>query len=132
MGSWNWVGDTGMKTSVLHTLEGYIGNTYLLPLFKPLNDGTLPLSTYQAGNGNGSHYYYNIVQFVSVKLIYVDNKSVVVEPSATVLNPDWVILSTPAVPAGVASGTGSGTGSVTGGGGTGSFGTTFLPPKLTQ
>ena len=36
MGSWNWVGDTGMKTSVVHTLSGYVGDTFLLPLFKPL------------------------------------------------------------------------------------------------
>ena len=34
MGSWNWVGDTGMKTAVLHTLDAYVGQTYLLPLFK--------------------------------------------------------------------------------------------------
>ena len=119
MGSWNWIGDTGMKTSVLHTLSGYIGNTYLLPLFKPLNDGTLPLSTYQAGNGNGSHYYYNIVQFVSVKLVYVDNKSVVVEPSATTLNPIWVVPSSQPTPAGT-------------GNGNSSHATTFEPPKLSQ
>ena len=40
MGSWNWVGDTGMKTSVVHTIENYVGDTYPIPLFKPLNDGT--------------------------------------------------------------------------------------------
>ena len=78
LGSWNWVGDTGMKTSVLHTLEGYVGDTFILPLFQPLN-GT-PGSAYTAGNGNGSHYYYNIVKFVAVQIIYVDNKSVIVQP----------------------------------------------------
>ena len=118
MGSWNWVGDTGMKTSVLHTLSGYVGDTYLLPLFKPLNP--TPGSAYTAGSGNGSHYYYNIVQFVSVKITYVDNKSLVVQPSATVLNPNWVTFSS-SVPAG----TGSGSASTTNA-------TTFAPPKLSQ
>jgi len=117
MGSWNWVGDTGMKTSVLHTLEGYVGNTYLLPLFKPLNGAAG--SSYTAGNGNGSHYYYNIVQFVSVKLIYVDNKSLMVEPSAQVLNFNQVISQGAATPAG------TGSSSTT-------LATTFAPPKLTQ
>jgi hypothetical protein len=120
MGSWNWIGDTGLKTSVLHTLSGYVGNTYLLPLFKPLDDGTAPGAVYTAGNGNGSHYFYNIVQFVSVKITYVDNKSLVVEPSATVINPNWVLLSS-SVPAGTGSGSNSTKGS-----------TTFAPPKLTQ
>ncbi len=118
MGSWNWIGDTGMKTSVLHTLENYQGDTFLLPLFQPLN-GT-PGSSYTAGNGQGANYYYNIVQFVSVKVVYVDNKSVVVQPSATVLNPNWVILSS-AAPAG----TGTGSASTTNA-------TTFAPPKLSQ
>ena len=118
MGSWNWVGDTGMKTSVEHTLDNYDGDTYLLPLFEPLNPGTASGSGYIAGNGNGSHYYYNIVQFVAVKLISGD--PVVVQPSAMVVNPNWVILSS-AVPAG----TGTGSASTTNA-------TTFAPPKLTQ
>ena len=119
LGSWNWVGDTGMKTSVEHTLENYIGDTYLLPLFTPLNDGTAKGSTYTAGIGNGSHYDYNIVQFVSVQLIDA-NGGVTVQPSATVLNPSWVIMSS-VVPAG----TGTGSASTTNA-------TTFAPPKLTQ
>jgi len=120
MGSWNWVGDTGMKTSVLHTMDNYVGDTFLLPLFEPLNNGTAKGSTYTAGNGNGSHYYYNIVQFVSVKITYVDNKSLVVQPSATVVNLNWATFSSTA-PAG----TGSGSASTTNA-------TTFAPPKLTQ
>ena len=117
MGSWNWVGDTGMKTDVLHTLGNYQGTSFLLPLFKPLNDGTS--GSYAAGNGNGSHYYYNIVQFVSVKIIYVDNKSLVVEPSATVVNPSQVTFQSPPVPAGS-------------GGSSSRHTFTFTPPKLTQ
>jgi Flp pilus assembly protein TadG len=116
LGSWNWVGDTGMKTSVEHTLSNYVGNTYLLPLFKPLNSSD---ANYTAGIGNGSHYDYNIVQFVSVQLISA-NGGVIVQPSAMVLNPSWVIMSS-VVPAG----TGTGASSTTNA-------TTFAPPKLTQ
>lgn len=120
MGSWNWVGDTGMKTSVLHTLEGYVGSTFLLPLFKPLDPGTANGSNYTAGNGQGSHYYYNIVQFISVKITYVDNKSLVVQPSPTVVNLNWATFSS-TIPAGASSGGVSTTNA-----------TTFTPPKLTQ
>jgi Flp pilus assembly protein TadG len=115
MGSWNWQGDTGMKTAVLHTLDNYAGQTYLLPLFQPLNPNQ---SSYQAGNGQGANYYYNIVQFVSIKIVSSNNGNkggLVVEPSATVLNPNWVSL-TNVVPAGSTSST--------------SF--TFAPPKLSQ
>jgi Flp pilus assembly protein TadG len=119
MGSWNWIGDTGMKTSVLHTLSGYTGNTFILPLFQPLNGA--PGSSYTAGNGQGSNYYYNIVKFVSLQVIYVDNKSVIVVPGATVVNLDNVILGTAATPAVAVKG-GSGA----------ALPTTFAPPKLSQ
>ncbi len=115
MGSWNWQGDTGMKTDVLHTLDNYVGNTFLLPLFQPLDSSS---SSYQAGNGNGSHYYYNIVQFVSVKLVNSNNANkggLVVEPSATVLDSSLLTLAN-VVPAGTSSTT--------------SF--TYAPPKLTR
>jgi Flp pilus assembly protein TadG len=115
LGSWNWVGDTGLKTSDLHTLDNYVGNTYLLPLFKPLDSST---SNYTPGNDNGSRYYYNIVQFVSVKIISSVNSNMgglVVEPSPMVLDFSQLSL-TNVVPAGTAITT--------------SF--TFAPPKLTQ
>lgn len=117
-GSWNWVGDTGMKTDVIHTLNDYVGTTFLLPLFKPLNDGTASGSSYTAGNGHGSHYYYNIVQFVSVKLVSADDKSVIVEPSPQVLDLSQVTISGTATPAGAGSST--------------TVQTTFTPPKLSQ
>jgi Flp pilus assembly protein TadG len=119
MGSWNWIGDTGMKTSVLHTLSNYTGHTYILPLFQPLN-GT-PGPSYTAGNGQGSNYYYNLVKFVSVQVIYVDNKSVIVVPGADVVNLDNVTLTSAATPAVAATG-GSGA----------ALPTTFAPPKLSQ
>src|SRR5262249_26787117 len=65
-GTWNWVGATGLKTGVVHTLESYVGTTFLMPLFKPYNSGTGGNSNagfnsgdYSPGNGNGSKYYYN-------------------------------------------------------------------------
>ncbi len=118
MGSWNWVGDTGLKTSVLHTLESYVGTTFLLPLFQPLDSASG--SSYAAGNGNGSHYYYNIVQFVSVQIVYVDNKSVIVQPAAQVVNTNMLTI-TGTTPASASSGSGSST-----------LMTTFTTPKLTQ
>jgi hypothetical protein len=93
-----------------------LGSRPLLPLFKPL-DATD--ANYTAGIGNGSHYHYNIVQFVSVQIIST-NGGVIVQPSAVVLNPSWVIMSS-VVPAG----TGTGASST-------KNATTFAPPKLTH
>src|SRR5262249_9104854 len=74
----------GLKTSDIHSLADKIGRQYLLPLFKPLNDGSSDPSQYAAGTGNGSHYYYNIVQFVGITITYVANQSVHVQPSAVI------------------------------------------------
>ena len=114
MGSWNWSGNPGLKTSVVHTLSNYVGNTYLLPLFKALNSDPL---NYQAGTGQGSHYYFNIVQFISVRIVSTGNSTVVVQPSSMVLNPD-IVIGTQPTPAGTGSNA--------------TTATTFLPPKLTQ
>lgn len=116
-GSWNWVGNPGMKTSVLHTIANHVGEVDLLPLFKPLDANS---DSYEAGNGNGSHYYYNIVQFVSVKIISVDNKSLVVQPSAKIIDFNTVI------------GTTQPAGTYTDSSGNPVLLTTFAPPKLTQ
>jgi hypothetical protein len=118
LGSWNWVGDPGIKTSDVHTLSNYVGDVYLLPLFKP---AVATSSGYQAGYGGGSHYYYNIVQFVSVKFASVDGKNIYVQPVAQVVNYNFATFSGQA-PAG-ASVTPQGTPSLI---------TTFTPPKLTQ
>jgi hypothetical protein len=117
MGSWNWQGEPGMKTTVLHTLADYTGDTFLLPLFQPLNSSQ---ANYAAGNGQGANYFYNIVQFVSVKLVTSNNGNkggLVVEPSATILNSNFVSLTNVA-PAGSNSSSST------------SF--TFATPKLTQ
>jgi Flp pilus assembly protein TadG len=115
MGSWNWQGSTGMTTDLLHELSNYVGQSFLLPLFQPLNSSQ---TSYAAGYGNGSNYYYNIVQFVSVKIISSDNANkggLVVQPSPIVLNFSFDTVKNVA-PAGTATTT--------------TF--TFLPPKLTQ
>jgi hypothetical protein len=128
-GSWNWVGDTGLKTSVVHTLSNHLGQTYLMPLFKPYDDGSGVASStngnadggvngYEAGTGNGSHYNYNIVQFVAVKIISTDGSNVVVQPSAMVVDFSQVTFNTTPVPAGTS--------------GTTSSSFTFTPPKLSQ
>jgi Flp pilus assembly protein TadG len=82
---WDWKGDPGLKTSDIHTLSGYVGSSYLLPLFKPLNDGSIDPALYAAGTGQGTNYYYNIVEFVAITITAVDNKSVHVQPSSMVV-----------------------------------------------
>jgi Flp pilus assembly protein TadG len=114
-GSWNWVGEPGMKESVVHTIDNYVGTTFLLPLFKPLDPGIPDPSTYAAGIGEGSHYDYNIVQFVSIKIVSAGS-GVTLVPSPSVLDFDQVIFASKPTPTGSS----------------GQFMTTFAPPKLTQ
>jgi Flp pilus assembly protein TadG len=96
--TWDWKGNPGLKTSDIHALESQVGYTYLLPLFKPYNDGSSDPSQYAAGTGNGSHYYYDIVQFVAVTITYVDNSGVHVQPSA-MIEPNAIFSSvSPASP----------------------------------
>lgn len=77
----DWKGNPGMKTSTIHTADDNVGELYLLPLYKPVNSSE---ANYQAGSGNGSHYYYTIVQFVGIKISSADNKSIVVQPSSLI------------------------------------------------
>ncbi len=80
----DWKGNPGLKTSTIHTAANHVGETYLLPLFKPVNNGSSDPNAYQAGIGNGSHYYYTIVQFVAIKIVSADDKSIVVQPLADI------------------------------------------------
>ncbi|HUY37005.1 MAG TPA: pilus assembly protein TadG-related protein [Pirellulales bacterium] len=90
--TWDWKGNPGLKTSVIHTLANHVGDSYLMPLFKPYNAGVPNPATYAAGTGNGTNYYYNVVQFVGVTITYVDNGSVSVQPCG-VLDPNAVFSS---------------------------------------
>jgi Flp pilus assembly protein TadG len=112
---WNWVGDTGMKQSLVSTVESMAGTTFLMPLFTPYNAGVPQASNYSAGTGNGSHYYYNPVQWVGVTIV-PSNNGVMVQPGAY-LDPNIMFAGGGPVPVGS-----SGGGVVT----------VFAAPKLTQ
>jgi hypothetical protein len=113
----DWKGNSGLKTSTIQTAQSNVGQTYLLPLFKPVNAGTAPdYSDYQAGTGNGSHFYYTIVQFVGIKIM-PSGSGVVVEPAA--------VSSPQAILTGVTVATPPAQGST-------QLQTTFAAPKLTQ
>jgi len=81
----NWKGDPGLKTSTIQTTDNQVGQTYLMPLFKPVNDGSSNPANYQAGTGQGANYYYSVVQFVAIKVYSADNKSIVVKPQALIV-----------------------------------------------
>jgi Flp pilus assembly protein TadG len=79
--TWDWIGDTGFKASLVMDINSYPGKSFLLPLFTPYS----PEPNYSAGTGNGSHYYYDIVQFVGVKIMPGGgNRQVLIEPAAVV------------------------------------------------
>jgi Flp pilus assembly protein TadG len=108
---WDWQGDTGMKASLVMTIDSYAGSTFYIPLFKPY--GSAP--SYSAGTGTGSNYYYQIVTFVGVKIMPTSSHNVIVEPTG-VTDPNAIYSAV--MPAG-----------------TGTLGntvTTFTSPKLTQ
>jgi Flp pilus assembly protein TadG len=110
LGSWNWQGNTGFQGSDVHTLDNEVGQVYLLPLYKPYQNGTVSngngnsntsSSGYAAGYNQGSNYYYNIVQFVSVKIVSSDRSNgVVVQPFGKPFDPTQVTFGATPVPAG--------------------------------
>jgi Flp pilus assembly protein TadG len=112
---WNWKGDPGLRTDDVHTLSDYVGKTFLMPLFTPYATAGSS-SSYSAGTGQGSKYYYNIVAFASVTITACDGSTVYVQPAAQV--PPNAIYSS-VTPAGPPT---SGSPLVT----------TFAPVKLTQ
>ena len=111
--NYNWVGDTGMKSSLISAINARAGTQFMLPLFTPYDPGVPNPNTYSAGTGNGSHYYYAIVEFVGVTVVS-SGSGVTVQPSAF-LDPNLVFSGNP-----VPVGTGSGVVSI------------FAAPKLTQ
>jgi hypothetical protein len=105
-----------MQQSDVTTLSNYVGQTFLLPLFQAYNASSG--NNYAAGIGQGSDYYYNIVQFVSVEVVSTGSHQVIVQPGAKVIDFNTVV--------GTAQPAGTGTDA------NGNVLTTFLPPKLTQ
>jgi hypothetical protein len=113
----DWKGNPGLKTSTIHTTANHVGGIYFLPLFKPVNDGSSNPANYQAGTGQGANYYYTIVQFVAVKITYVDNSTIKVQPVAMVVPASLLTGIVPAAPPPTSSS---------------SLATTFTGAKLTQ
>lgn len=115
--SWNWIGDTGMKGALVQTINSYVGQNFVLPLFQPVNGGVPNANSYQAAVGNGSQYFYNIVQFVGVQIMPSpkNNGQVIMQPAA-IVDPNAIFDPTTVTPAGNSSG----------------VVTTFTTPKLTR
>jgi hypothetical protein len=114
--TWDWNGENGFKASNVMDMNALVGQTFLIPLFQPVNAGTPNASNYQAGSGNGSHYFFDVVQFVAVTIMPVSstNSQIVVQPAAYI-DPSAVFAPGSVVPMG-----------------TSSFSTTFAAPKLTN
>ena len=107
---WDWLGDTGMKSSLVMLMDSYAGTTFYLPLYTPYSS-----SPYSAGIGQGSGYNYQIVTFVGVKIMPSSSHTVIVEPTG-VIDPNAIYSAV--TPAGT--------------GPQGTSATTFAAPKLTQ
>jgi Flp pilus assembly protein TadG len=122
---WDWEGTSGFKASGLNDLV--VGKTYLLPLFKPVV-GT-PGSNYQATDrvagvatpgqsGTGQNAYYQVVQFVGIKITQLDKSSKAYFQPAAVLDPAAVLVPSSITPASPSDSS--------------QLVTTFAPPKLTR
>ncbi len=101
--SWDWIGDPGFKASTVSEVNNYTGTSFLLPLFKAYNSDP---SNYQAGTGQGANYYYNIVGFVAVTIMPVNdsNRQIVVQPT-NYFDPTIVVDPTTITPGGTSSST---------------------------
>jgi Flp pilus assembly protein TadG len=112
--TWTWNAENGFKATDVTAMNAYTGTTYLIPLFQPVSTGPIP--PYQAGVGNGSWYFYDVVQFVAVTIMPVNdvNRTIVVQPGAYI-DPSAVFTPGTVVPMG-----------------TSSFSTTFTAPKLSS
>jgi hypothetical protein len=142
---WDWQGTPGFKAAGLNDLV--VGQTYLLPLFKPVAPDpgkTYPFTaqeypkvpsgtSYQAtvswagvpsspygskSGGNGSIAYYQIVQFVGVTVTELDKSSAAYIRPAYVLDPAAVLNASTITPAVPTSSS--------------QLVTTFTTPKLSQ
>lgn len=120
---WDWNGENGFKSTVVQTINEHVGEVYVLPLFKPYNDGQSNPNNYQAGQGQGSNYNYNIVEFVPVKIVEPSsyNRDVVIQPVPYIVGDDIILDYTD--PANPTSPAGTNTGQLI---------TLFTYPKLTR
>jgi Flp pilus assembly protein TadG len=97
---WDWLGNPGFRASSVQEVNQFQGETYLLPLFKPVNSDP---KNYQGGVGGGSDFNWNIVRFVPVMIMPPDreNREIYVQPSGHV-DPTAVFDYPTIVPAGTA------------------------------
>lgn len=111
---WDWQGSTGFKSTLVQTINAETGNSFVLPTFKAFDSSS---GNYQAGSGKGSNYFYNVVEFVGVKVTSPANekKDILVQPAA-IVEPDSMFLAGSVKPAGTTSG----------------LVTTFATPKLSR
>jgi len=78
--AWDWQGSTGFQSSLIQSANTYVGKTFWLPLFKPVDSNS---ATYTPGVGKGSNFSYNIVAFVPVQIVQSQNsnRQVVLQPA---------------------------------------------------
>jgi hypothetical protein len=94
--AWDWNGENGFKASNVMDVNQHAGKTFILPLFTPAST-----SPYEAGAGNGSHYNYNIVQFVGVKIMQSNdiNRTIIIQPAA-ITDPNMIFNNSTIAPVG--------------------------------
>ena len=82
-GEWDWLGNTGFRSSVVQDVNAYAGKTFTLPLFQALQYG----NNYQAGSDDGgANKSFNIIGFVGVRIVASSdpNRDIVIEPAPMV------------------------------------------------
>jgi hypothetical protein len=91
---WDWTGNPGFKSTNVQSVNSYGGQNFVLPLYKAYQ-----VDPYSAGTGQGSNYYYQIVQFVGVTVVPGgDNRSIIVQPGPAVVSDTLLVNPTPAGP----------------------------------
>jgi Flp pilus assembly protein TadG len=87
---WDWKGFVFDNSSVQY-LNGHTGDTFILPLFKPVNQGSPPTySGYQPGVDQNGFRNYNIVQFAGVKISSPQQSSNIMIQPAPLIDPNAV------------------------------------------
>jgi hypothetical protein len=109
---WDWRGNPGLKGSDIAEVNNYVGQTFIMPLFNAYNSDP---SNYSAGTANGSHYYYQITQFVGISISAPGSSTnqVIAQPAPVTVANSLLSSSAPA-------------------GSSGNLMTIFAPPKLSR
>lgn len=105
--SWDWLGNPGFKATTVQEVNTQIGGEFILPLYEAYSRPSGGSGEYNAGLGGGSDYNYNIVRFVSIRILAPErtNRQIVVQPSGHV-DSLAVFDTATVVPAGSSSETG--------------------------